>query len=273
MEAYRDAKKKFFSSLSADAIAITNNDDEHGPYMIDNTAAKKVTYGIAQPADYTAIDISLSTHGTTFTIEENSITSVLIGRFNLLNSLAVYAGLRELGYKKEVVMSIFEKLLPPPGRLEIIGGPEKRTGIVDYAHTPDGLEKLLTTIQEMKSPETSVIAVFGCGGNRDTTKRPIMGAIAARHADKIIITSDNPRNEVPEAICEEVAKGIADPAIKYEMIVDRKAAIQHAVSISVPGDTIVIAGKGHEDYQIIGDQKIHFSDQEILREAFEKIGK
>ncbi len=268
MEHYRDTKKQFFSGLSATSIAVTNTDDENGIYMTDATAAKKVSYGILHTADYKAENVSLSTQGTIFEVEGSAVHSMLLGAFNLSNSLAVYATLRELGIEKEILISLFEKLLPPPGRLEIIPGPEKRVGIVDYAHTPDGLEKLLTTIQEMKAPGTAVIAVFGCGGNRDTTKRPIMGAIAAAHADKVIITSDNPRNEVPEDICAEIAAGITNPAIKYEIIVDRAEAIAHAVSISNPGDTIVIAGKGHEQYQIIGDQTKDFSDQEKLRTAF-----
>lgn len=268
MENYRDAKKQFFSALPATAVAITNTDDENGMYMIADTTAKKISYGILHEADYRAQNISLTTKGTIFSVDQTTIQSNLIGSFNLSNSLAVYAALCELGYEKEIVISLFTKLLPPPGRFEIIRGPEDRVGIVDYAHTPDGLEKLLTTVQELKSSNTSVIAVFGCGGNRDTTKRPIMGCIAAAQADIVIITSDNPRNEVPETICDDIAKGITSPAIHYEIIVDRKAAILHAVAISKPGDTIVVAGKGHEQYQVIGDQKLPFSDRTILTEAF-----
>jgi UDP-N-acetylmuramoyl-L-alanyl-D-glutamate--2,6-diaminopimelate ligase len=268
MENYRDTKKKFFTFLPTDAIAITNSDDENGLLMIEGSVAKKITYSLTHEAEYAAKEISLSTHSTTFVIEDSTVTSLLIGSFNLSNSLAVYATLRELGYEKNSVISLFAKLVPPPGRFEVIKGPEEKVAIVDYAHTPDGLEKLLTTIQEMKKEGTSVIVVFGCGGDRDRTKRPLMGAIAGAHADNAIITSDNPRSEVPEAICAEVATGITDPAIKYEIIVDRKDAIVRAVQISNPGDTIVVAGKGHEDYQIIGDQKNHFSDQEILLESF-----
>jgi UDP-N-acetylmuramoyl-L-alanyl-D-glutamate--2,6-diaminopimelate ligase len=270
MENYRDTKKQFFSSLSANAIAITNSDDENGLVMVSDTVAKKVTYGITHQADYHAHAISLTTHGTAFTIEDTAVTSTLIGSFNLSNSLTVYAALRELGYEKESIVSLFPSLLPPSGRFEIIRGPEDRVGIVDYAHTPDGLEKLLMTLQEMKKSDTSLIVVFGCGGNRDTSKRALMGAIAAAHADYSIITSDNPRNETAESICTAVASGMTDITAPYEIIVDRKTAIIHAIDISKPGDTVVVAGKGHEQYQIIGDQKNHFSDQEVLREIFNK---
>ncbi len=268
MENYRDTKKQFFTSLPEHAVAITNADDKNGLLMVEDTKAKKVTYSIDQASDYTAHNIVLSTQGTTFTVNGDPVSSSLIGRFNLLNSLAVYAALLELQYEKEKIIDLFPALLPPSGRFEVFRGTEERVGIVDYAHTPDGLEKLLSTLQEMKKSGTAIIVVFGCGGNRDTTKRPIMGAAAAKYADYTVVTSDNPRNEVPETICDQVAEGFKNTTAKYEIIVDRKSAIIHAIEMSKPGDTIVVAGKGHEQYQIIGDKKIHFSDQEILRELF-----
>jgi UDP-N-acetylmuramoyl-L-alanyl-D-glutamate--2,6-diaminopimelate ligase len=269
MENYRDTKKKLFSGLSATAMAITNADDDNGLYMVDDCPAKKISYGIAHNADYQAQNISLSTAGSTFTIEGTTVTTQLIGDFNLSNTLAVYATLRALGYEKGAIVTAFATLVPPPGRFEIIPGPDNRIGVVDYAHTPDGLEKLLSTLEKLKTENSSLIVVFGCGGNRDTTKRPIMGRIATEHSDFCIVTSDNPRNENPDSICQDIVQGIAEGAT-YEVIVDRKAAILKAVAIARPGDTIAIAGKGHEQYQNIGDQKNHFSDQEILREAFQK---
>ncbi len=270
MENYSNAKRSFFSSLSVDAIVITNSDDSYGEIMISDSQAKQVRYSIEHDADYVARDIALGTGGTTFTINGEPVHSQLIGTFNLSNSLAVYAALCELGYDQKNIIDLFPKLLPPPGRFEIIRGPGDRVGIVDYAHTPDGLEKLLTTLHDLKRSDTSLIAVFGCGGNRDTGKRPQMGAIAVRYADHVIITSDNPRNENPEVICRDIEQGIVGPT-NYEVIVDRADAIARAIAISKPGDTIAVAGKGHEQYQITGEQKLHFSDQEVLQEYFEKI--
>lgn len=268
MENYRDTKKQFFSALPSTAVAITNTDDANGAYMIDNTQAKKVTYSIAHSADYQAENISLTTQGSVFDIGQTQIETTLIGDFNLSNTVAVYAALREIGFDSGVLVPVFKELLPPPGRLEIISGPEHRIGVVDYAHTPDGLEKLLMTLGQLKKENTRLIVVFGCGGNRDTTKRPLMGAIATKYADYSIVTSDNPRNEDPETICQDIVQGITDNSAQFEVIIDRKEAILKAIAMSKPGDTITIAGKGHEQYQIIGDQKNHFSDQEILRAAF-----
>jgi UDP-N-acetylmuramoyl-L-alanyl-D-glutamate--2,6-diaminopimelate ligase len=237
--------------------------------MLGDTIAKKKTYSILTNADYRAQDISLTTQGTIFTIEDLHIKFSLIGNFNLSNGLAVHAALKELGFEKNIFAPLFSKLSPLIGRFELLKGPEDRVGIVDYAHTPDGLEKVLVTLKELKKEKNSLIVFFGCGGNRDKTKRPIMGSIASTYADRIIITSDNPRNESPETICEDIVKGVSNQE-NNKIIVDRKNAIAHAISIRNKGDTIVIAGKGHEQYQIIGDQKIHFFDQVILRELFDK---
>ncbi|MFZ4499927.1 MAG: UDP-N-acetylmuramoyl-L-alanyl-D-glutamate--2,6-diaminopimelate ligase [Minisyncoccia bacterium] len=268
MEAYGATKKTFFSSLQSSAYAITNFDDSYGASMVDDTQATTLSYAITAPADYVAKDILLSIDGTSFTIENTALASTLIGAFNLSNILAVYACLRTLSYNPSDIAQIIPALVPPPGRLELIKGPEDRIGVIDYAHTPDGLEKLLTTLQAIKKPHTQLIVVFGCGGDRDTSKRPLMGTIALTHSDYCVITSDNPRNESPQSICDDILKGLPEQRASYIVIVDRKEAIYHAVQNSLPGDTIVIAGKGHEEYQIIGTDKLPFSDRTVLAEAF-----
>lgn len=268
METYAETKQQFFTSLSNDAIAITNLDDPHGVFMLGHTSAKQLSYSVETPALYTPQNLDVTEKGITFSIEETQLESQLIGTFNVSNLLAMYSCLRGLGYSVSEIKTIFPKLTPPKGRLEVLHGPEERIGIVDYAHTPDGLEKLLTSIALIKKDTASIVLVFGCGGDRDRTKRPLMGSIAATHAAHSIITNDNPRTELPQNICEEIASGITNSHNTYEIILDRKTAIETAFKKSKPGDIIVIAGKGHEDYQIIGTEKIHFSDQEVLVEVF-----
>jgi UDP-N-acetylmuramoyl-L-alanyl-D-glutamate--2,6-diaminopimelate ligase len=270
MDAYAETKQQFFTSLSDDAIAITNLDDPHGAFMLEHTNAKQLSYAVETPALYTPHDLSVTEKGITFSIDETNLRSQLIGTFNISNLLALYSCLRGLGYSVDEIKTVFPKLTPPKGRLEVFHGPEGRIGIVDYAHTPDGLEKLLTSTALIKKSSVSIILVFGCGGDRDRTKRPLMGNIATTHANHTIITNDNPRTEIPQRICEEIVSGITNSDTTYEIILDRKTAIEVAFEKSKPGDIVIIAGKGHEEYQIMGTEKIHFSDQEVLSEVFSR---
>ena len=269
VENYRDAKKAFFDGLDKDAFAITNADDKNGQYMVQNTKAQVKTYSIRSMADFKAKIIECHFEGMYLDINGKEVGVQFIGKFNVSNLLAVYGAAIMLGKKPEDILVILSTLKSVSGRLEPIHSPEGYTAIVDYAHTPDALENVLNTINEVLNGKGKVITVCGAGGNRDKGKRPIMAQTAAKLSDKVIITSDNPRFEEPQDIINDMLAGLDNKQMKKVVsIVDRKEAIRTACMMAEKGDVILIAGKGHEDYQEIKGVKHHFDDREIVREIF-----
>ncbi|MCX6133170.1 MAG: UDP-N-acetylmuramoyl-L-alanyl-D-glutamate--2,6-diaminopimelate ligase [Ignavibacteriales bacterium] len=272
MEEYFRAKKLLFDGLSGDAVAVTNADDPWGRKIVAATKARTISYAVTENADVQARDIRLSLDGTIFTVrsgnEEHPITSPLVGRFNVYNVLSAYAAGMALGYPHGKIASGISSLKNVRGRFERITSPQGWTAIVDYAHTPDALEKCLRTIHDVL-PERDrgrIITVFGAGGDRDRTKRPLMGKIAGSLSDIVIVTSDNPRTENPQQIINEIVGGISREA-SVSQEVDRKTAIHAALRQARTGDVILVAGKGHEEYQVIGKEKIHFSDREVIEDC------
>ena len=269
VENYRDAKKAFFDGLEKDAFAITNADDKNGLYMVQNTKALVKTYSIRSMADFKAKIIECHFEGMYLDINGKEVGVQFIGKFNVSNLLAVYGAAVMLGKQPEDILVILSTLKSVSGRLEPIHSPEGYTAIVDYAHTPDALENVLNTINEVLNGKGKVITVCGAGGNRDKGKRPIMAQTAAKLSDKVIITSDNPRFEEPQDIINDMLAGLDNKQMKKVVsIVDRKEAIRTASMMAEKGDVILIAGKGHEDYQEIKGVKHHFDDREIVREIF-----
>ena len=269
VENYRDAKKAFFDGLDKDAFAITNADDKNGQYMVQNTKAQVKTYSIRSMADFKAKIIECHFEGMYLDINGKEVGVQFIGKFNVSNLLAVYGAAIMLGKKPDDILVILSTLKSVSGRLEPIHSPEGYTAIVDYAHTPDALENVLNTINEVLNGKGKVITVCGAGGNRDKGKRPIMAQTAAKLSDKVIITSDNPRFEEPQDIINDMLAGLDNKQMKKVVsIVDRKEAIRTACMMAEKGDVILIAGKGHEDYQEIKGVKHHFDDREIVREIF-----
>ena len=252
VENYRDAKKAFFDGLEKDAFAITNADDKNGLYMVQNTKAQVKTYSIRSMADFKAKIIECHFEGMYLDINGKEVGVQFIGKFNVSNLLAVYGAAVMLGKQPEDILVILSTLKSVSGRLEPIHSPEGYTAIVDYAHTPDALENVLNTINEVLNGKGKVITVCGAGGNRDKGKRPIMAQTAAKFSDKVIITSDNPRFEEPQDIINDMLAGLDNKQMKKVVsIVDRKEAIRTASMMAEKGDVILIAGKGHEDYQEI----------------------
>ena len=269
VENYRDAKKAFFDGLEKDAFAITNADDKNGLYMVQNTKAQVKTYSIRSMADFKAKIIECHFEGMYLDINGKEVGVQFIGKFNVSNLLAVYGAAIMLGKKPEDILVILSTLKSVSGRLEPIRSPEGYTAIVDYAHTPDALENVLNTINEVLNGKGKVITVCGAGGNRDKGKRPIMAQTAAKLSDKVIITSDNPRFEEPQDIINDMLAGLDNKQMKKVVsIADRKEAIRTACMMAEKGDVILIAGKGHEDYQEIKGVKHHFDDREVVREIF-----
>lgn len=269
VENYRDAKKAFFDGLDKDAFAITNADDKNGLYMVQNTKAQVKTYSIRSMTDFKAKIIECHFEGMYLDINGKEVGVQFIGKFNVSNLLAVYGAAIMLGKKPEDILVILSTLKSVSGRLEPIRSPEGYTAIVDYAHTPDALENVLNTINEVLNGKGKVITVCGAGGNRDKGKRPIMAQTAAKLSDKVIITSDNPRFEEPQDIINDMLAGLDNKQMKKVVsIVDRKEAIRTASMMAEKGDVILIAGKGHEDYQEIKGVKHHFDDREVVREIF-----
>ena len=269
VENYRDAKKAFFDGLEKDAFAITNADDKNGLYMVQNTKAQVKTYSIRSMADFKAKIIECHFEGMYLDINGKEVGVQFIGKFNVSNLLAVYGAAIMLGKKPEDILVILSTLKSVSGRLEPIHAPEGYTAIVDYAHTPDALENVLNTINEVLNGKGKVITVCGAGGNRDKGKRPIMAQTAVKLSDKVIITSDNPRFEEPQDIINDMLAGLDNKQMKKVVsIVDRKEAIRTACMMAEKGDVILIAGKGHEDYQEIKGVKHHFDDKEVVREIF-----
>ena len=269
VENYRDAKKAFFDGLDKDAFAITNADDKNGQYMVQNTKAEVKTYSIRSMADFKAKIIECHFDGMYLDINGKEVGVQFIGKFNVSNLLAVYGAAVMLGKKPEDILVILSTLKSVSGRLEPIRSPEGYTAVVDYAHTPYALENVLNTINEVLNGKGKVITVCGAGGNRDKGKRPIMAQTAAKLSDKVIITSDNPRFEEPQDIINDMLAGLDNKQMrKVVSIVDRKEAIRTACMMAEKGDVILIAGKGHEDYQEIKGVKHHFDDREVVREIF-----
>lgn len=269
MADYLKAKKTFFDDLPQTAFALTNTDDKNGLVMLQNTKAKKYTYSVKSLADFKARIIEKHFDGTAIEINGNELQVQFVGVFNVYNLLAVYGASVLLGQKAEEVMLVLSTLKPVAGRFETLRSPENYTAIVDYAHTPDALTNVLEAIHEVLDGSGRVITVVGCGGNRDKTKRPIMAREAVRLSDQAILTSDNPRWEEPQAIINDMADGLNSSQMKKTLlIVDRRQAIRTACTLANAGDVILIAGKGHEDYQDIKGVKYHFDDREEVKNIF-----
>jgi UDP-N-acetylmuramoyl-L-alanyl-D-glutamate--2,6-diaminopimelate ligase len=266
MENYFLAKKKFFQSLSKDAFALSNEDDEHGKLILEGIKAKKYLYGINQSADFKGEIIKLDFDGLELLFNSEYIKSNLLGKFNAYNLLAVWSTCKLLGFDMEKVKNILKTIEAPTGRFEHFMSAGGILGIVDYAHSPDSLKNVLLTINEIKEKRSKVICVFGCGGDRDPLKRRIMGKIGVSMSDIPIFTSDNPRNEDPDKIIAEMKTDLsmADSG-KVKTIANRREAIIEATKLARKGDIVLLAGKGHENYQEIKGVKNHFDDMEELK--------
>ncbi|MBR0361073.1 MAG: UDP-N-acetylmuramoyl-L-alanyl-D-glutamate--2,6-diaminopimelate ligase [Paraprevotella sp.] len=269
-ENYRDAKKAFFDSLPKEAFAVTNVDDKNGRVMVQNTKANVHTYSLRSMADFKAKVLEESFEGMCLDVNGKEVSVAFIGRFNVSNLLAVYSAAIALGHQSEEVLVAMSMLHPVNGRFETIRSEEGVTAIVDYAHTPDALVNVLTTINDILKGRGEVITVCGAGGNRDKGKRPLMAQEAVKHSDRVIITSDNPRFEEPQDIINDMLAGLDKEQMrKVVSVVDRKEAIRTACMMARPGDVVLVAGKGHEDYQDIKGVKHHFDDHEVIKEIFE----
>ena len=264
---YRDIKKSFFDSLPKSAFAITNVDDKNGLLMLQNTTAKKLTYAIKTYADYRAQVLENHFSGLLLKINNQELWSKLVGNFNAYNLLAIYGTAINLGLNEDEVLRIISELESVSGRFQYVVSPNQITAIVDYAHTPDALENVLKTIEEIRTKNENIITVVGCGGDRDKTKRPEMAKIAAQYSNKVIFTSDNPRSEDPQVIIQEMENGVpAEYYNKTVSILDRKQAIKAACQMANTKDIILIAGKGHETYQEINGVRHDFDDLKIVTE-------
>ncbi|HCY88939.1 MAG TPA: UDP-N-acetylmuramoyl-L-alanyl-D-glutamate--2,6-diaminopimelate ligase [Chitinophagaceae bacterium] len=267
---YIRVKKSWFDALPATAFALSNADDKRGHVMLQNTAARKCYYSLKTLADVKGRILDNALTGLHLTVNDTEVFVKLIGEFNAYNLLAVYGAAVLLGKDKEEVLKVLSTLTGAEGRFDyIISTREHVVGIIDYAHTPDALLNVLATIKKLRKGPEQIITVVGCGGNRDKAKRPVMAEVACQHSDRIILTSDNPRNEDPAAILEEMQAGVnAACKRKCISIADRKEAIKTAVSLSGKEDIILVAGKGHEKYQEIGGVKYAFDDKKVLEEMF-----
>jgi len=269
MANYRNAKKKFFDNLPHTAFALTNLDDKNGAYMLQNTRAKKLTYALKHDADFKGIVMESHFDGMLLKVNGVEVYTQLVGGFNASNLLAIYGASTALGFDKNELLVEISKLRGANGRFDMVHSECGIVGIVDYAHTPDALENVLSTINEVRCHKETLFTIVGCGGNRDTTKRPEMAAVAVSLSDKVILTSDNPRNEDPDEIIRQMQAGIAaEDSHKVLSITNRREAIRVAVALAKKGDIILVAGKGHENYQEINGIKNHFDDKEVLSEAF-----
>lgn len=268
---YLRCKKLFFDNLPSDAVAITNIDDKNGMVMVQNTAAEVVTYSCRSMADHTCRIMEESFEGMMLKIDGTEVWTRLIGQHNAYNLLAIYSAALAVGATQEEALVSLSKLESAPGRLENLRGPRDISVIIDYAHTPDAMENVLRTLRDI-APEKQLICLFGCGGDRDKTKRPEMAKVAEEFADRIFVTSDNSRTERTEDILEDIRKGFSPVGVaKAIFISDRKEAIRASIMTAPAGATILLAGKGHEDYQIIGKEKRHFDEKEIVREIFDTV--
>ena len=271
---YRDVKKSFFDNLPKTAFVLSNIDDKNGLVMLQNTAAKKRTYALKSYADYKAQILENQLSGLLLKINGNEVWVKLIGTFNAYNLLAIYGTAIELGLESLEVLRLLSDLESVSGRFQFIVSNANITAIVDYAHTPDALENVLKTINDIRTKNEQLITVVGCGGNRDKAKRPIMAGIATEFSDKVILTSDNPRNEDPEVILFEMEQGVAPQNYKKSLsISDRKQAIKTACQLAQPNDIILIAGKGHETYQEIQGVRHDFDDMKTVIELLNQLNK
>jgi UDP-N-acetylmuramoyl-L-alanyl-D-glutamate--2,6-diaminopimelate ligase len=268
-EEYIKAKKGFFDQLSQDAFALINKDDQNGPVMIQNTRALKRSFSTMSMADYKCKVLENQFSGLHLNIDSTEVWSKLIGSFNASNLLAVYATAMLLGQDKMNVLTTISTLGSVEGRFQYLRNDHGVTAIVDYAHTPDALENVLKTIEDIRTGNEQVITVVGCGGDRDAAKRPVMARIACENSNRVILTSDNPRSENPETILQQMKEGVDGSYSRTTLLItDRREAIRTAVALARPGDIILVAGKGHEKYQEINGVKHPFDDLEILRENF-----
>ena len=264
---YIRAKKLFFDNLPKEAFALINIDDRNGRVMVQNTRATVKTLSLQSMADFRCKILETHPDGMELRIDGREVWVHFLGRFNAYNLLCVYAAALLLGADREEVLQIMSTLHPVSGRFEFVRAADGTTAIVDYAHTPDALEKVLQTVEEIRRPGQQLFVLCGCGGDRDKTKRPEMAQIAVKYATTAILTSDNPRHEDPDAILDDMVAGLA-PGDRYLRIADRAEAIRTAAMLAKPGDILLLAGKGHETYQIVGDVKNHFDDKEEALRAF-----
>ena len=263
---YRDTKKKLFDGLKKEAFAVTNKDDKNGLVMTQNCKAQVTTYSTRTLADYKAQILEEGFEGMELQINGREVFVPLVGRFNVSNLLCIYGAAMNLGFEPMEVLRVLSTLRPVNGRFETIYSPKGWTAIVDYAHTPDAVDNVIQTIREIKKDGAKLITVVGCGGNRDKGKRPMMAQIAKKGSEQLILTSDNPRDEEPAAILKDMTDGLTEEELRSTLVIeDRAAAIQTACTLAQRGDVILVAGKGHEDYQIIKGVKHHFDDHEVVR--------
>ena len=263
---YRDTKKRLFDGLKKSAFAVTNKDDKNGLVMTQNCKAEIHTYSTRSLADYKAQILEEGFEGMMLNINGKEVFVPLVGRFNVSNLLCIYGAALCLGFDEMEVLRVLSTLKPVNGRFETIRSPKGWTAIVDYAHTPDAVDNVIQTIREIKKEGTKLITVVGCGGNRDKGKRPMMAKIAKAGSEQLILTSDNPRDEEPRDILKDMTDGLTEEELRSTLVIeDRAAAIQTACTLAQAGDVILIAGKGHEDYQIIKGVKHHFDDHEQVR--------
>ena len=268
-ENYRDAKKAFFDALPREAFAVTNADDRNGMVMVQNARAQVKTYSARGAADFRGRILEESFEGMNLEMDGREVFVQFVGRFNVCNLLAVYAAAVLLDVEPDEALVQLSAMKPVNGRFESIRSPKGVTAIVDYAHTPDALVNVLQTINDVLQHRGECWTVCGAGGNRDRGKRPIMAKVAVENSDRVIITSDNPRFEDPQAIIDDMLAGLSEEQRQSVLsIVDRREAIRTACMLAKPGDVILVAGKGHEDYQIVQGVKHHFDDHEVVREAF-----
>ena len=269
---YRNVKKRFFDALPKSAFALTNSDDKNGDFMLQNTAARKLTYGLKGYSDFKAKILEAQFSGMLLIIDQQEVWTSLLGAFNAYNLLAVYAVAKELGLSSIESLSIISELGNVKGRFQTYATSNGATVIVDYAHTPDALANVLSTIAEIRTKNETLTTVVGCGGNRDQAKRPLMAEVAAKHSDKVIFTADNPRDEDPENIIDEMEKGVRPEDYKKTLrISNRKSAIKAACMQLQAGDVLLIAGKGHESYQEIKGERLPFDDYATVKEICKQL--
>lgn len=271
---YLNTKKRFFDELPQTAVAITNIDDKNGLVMLQNTKAKKKTYAVKTLADYHGKLLELDFNGMLLDFNGKEFWTTLTGKFNVYNLLLVFAIARELGFEENEILTTISKLKRVNGRFEVLKSQGGIIFVVDYAHTPDALENILDSINEIRTKNERLITIFGCGGDRDREKRPEMGKVATRKSTLAIITSDNPRTEDPAQIIKEIEAGVESQNFsKYITIPDRKEAIKMAIKFAEPKDIVLVAGKGHETYQEINGVRHHFDDKETILELVNIMGK
>lgn len=268
---YRDVKKSFFDILPSDAFALTNSDDRNGAVMLQNTKARKYNYSLKGMADFKARVFEKHFDGSDIEINGKELTVLFVGLFNVYNLLAVYGTGVLLGLNEDELLRTLSMLKPVAGRFQTIRSPKNITAIIDYAHTPDALSNVLSAVNEVLGDEGKLITVVGCGGNRDRTKRPLMAREAVQLSDRVVFTSDNPRFEEPMDILNDMLDGLSDDQKSTALtIMDRREAIKTACALAQPGDVVIVAGKGHEDYQEIKGVKHHFDDKEEVENIFFK---